>query len=545
MWRRYNLLKLEKEEKIARNGVLDHTNDIILEVRSLSKVFSGTIALEDVNIKFKRGEVHGIVGKNGAGKSTLMNILSGIILPSNGKIIIKEKDKEFKFLTPERAKKEGIIIVTQKPEIVPEFNLVQNLFLPQYKETKIKTIKWKEMYSEAKKVFEQAGFNLDLTRKMSDLTLSEQQIFLILKVFYVDNQDIVILDEVTSSFSKKEQDFFFKLIEEQKKSGKSIIFISHRIDEILMICDRVTIMRDGKVVETAERSALNKEEICSMIVGIDNYDQTREINKFSPMQRRKKDVENRQGGEVLVIEGLTKEGYFWDINLTLKRGEILGLAGLVGSGRTEILKAISGIEPTEKGGIILEGLEKRKFINSWDAIQSGIVYLTENRDEDGLINSLSVLKNLTLSYLVRLSKDFVIKAKEEKKLVNELIDRFKIDTISPEEEVQNLSGGNRQKVLFGRVASTKAKVFLLDETTKGIDIAAKVSILREIRERLCLSAGVMVTAPGMDDLLVICDRILVLFEGRITCEFKREEFNELEIYKAVQGLNVKKTEKAR
>lgn len=539
-------MTLEKREKITQPEALNKTDNIVLEVRSLSKVFSGTTALEDVSIKFKRGEVHGIVGKNGAGKSTLVNILSGIILPSTGKIIIKKNDKEFNFLTPERAKKEGIVIVTQKPEIVPDFNLVQNLFLPQYKETKIKTIKWKEMYFEAKKVFEQAGFNINLTRKMSDLTLSEQQIFLTLKAFYVDNQDIVILDEVTSSFSKKEQDFFFKLIDEQKKRGKSIIFISHRIDEVLMICDCVTIMRDGKVVETAERSALNQEKICSMIVGTENYDQAYEINKFSPMKRCKKDAENiMQGGEVLAIEGLTKEGYFWDINLTLKRGEILGLVGLVGSGRTEILKAISGIEPAEKGWVILEGLEKRKFLNSWDAIQSGIVYLTENREEDGLINVLSVLKNLTLSYLVRLSKDFVIKVKEEKKLVNELIDRFKIDTVSPEEEVQNLSGGNRQKVLFGRVASTKAKVFLLDEATKGIDIAAKVSILREIRERLSLSAGVIVTAPGIDDLLVICDRTLVLFEGRITCEFKREEFNELEIYQAVQGLNIKKTEKVR
>ncbi|MBE3095234.1 MAG: sugar ABC transporter ATP-binding protein [Actinobacteria bacterium] len=534
------MVEFEKVQKIAQNGLLDNNNGTIFEVQSLFKIFPGTIALENVNIKFNNGEVHGIVGKNGAGKSTLVNILSGIIHPSDGKIIFNTNEKEFLFLTPEKAKKEGIIIVTQKPEVIPDFNLVQNLFLPQYKETKIKTIKWKEMFSRAKKVFEKAGFDIDLSRKMSDLTLSEQQIFLILKAFYIDNQNIVLLDEVTNSFSKKEQDFFFKLINEQKKSGKSIIFISHRIDEVLSICDRITVMRDGKVVSTDKRSTLDKEKICSMIVGKENYDQLYETNTSFSIQKDRKGVRNKQESTILAVEELTKEGFFKEINFSLKMGEILGLAGLVGSGRTEILKAISGIEPAEKGWVVLEGAAKKKFLNSWDAIQSGIVYLTENRDEDGLVNILSVRKNLTLSYLVSLAKDFLIKGTEEENLSKELIHRFEVITASSEEEVQNLSGGNRQKVLFGRVTSTKAKVFLLDEPTKGIDIASKEVILRAIRERLSVSAGVIVTSPGIDDLLSVCDRILILFEGKITCEFKREEFNELEIYQSVQGLTTRK-----
>jgi len=528
-------------QKIAQDGLLDNNNGTILEVQSLFKVFPGTIALENVNIKFNSGEVHGIVGKNGAGKSTLVNILSGIIHPSDGKIIFNANEKEFLFLTPEKAKKEGIIIVTQKPEVIPDFNLVQNLFLPQYKETKIKTIKWKEMFSRAKKVFEKAGFDIDLSRKMSDLTLSEQQIFLVLKAFYIDNQKIVLLDEVTNSFSKKEQDFFFKLVNEQKKSGKSIIFISHRIDEVLSICDRITVMRDGKVVSTDKRSSLDKEKICSMIVGKENYDQFYETNTSFFIQKNRKGTQwNKKESTVLAVEELTREGFFKEINFGLKMGEILGLAGLVGSGRTEILKAISGVEPAEKGWVVLEGAAKKKFLNSWDAIQSGIVYLTENRDEDGLVNILSVRKNLTLSYLVSLAKDFLIESRKEENLSKELIQRFEVVTASSEEEVQNLSGGNRQKVLFGRVTSTKAKVFLLDEPTKGIDIASKEVILRAIRERLSVSAGVIVTSPGIDDLLSVCDRILILFEGKITCEFKREEFNELEIYQSVQGLTTRK-----
>jgi len=209
---------------------------------------------------------------------------------------------------------------------------------------------------------------------------------------------------------------------------------------------------------------------------------------------------------------------------------------LLGSGRTEILKAISGIEPAEKGCVVLEGGERRRFSKSWNALRCGIVYLTENRDEEGLISMLSVRKNLSLSFLVRLGKGFLLNNREEKALATELVNDYEIVTSSPEEEVENLSGGNRQKVLCGRIASTRAKVLLLDEPTKGIDIAAKMSILGAIREKMSQSAGVIMTSPGLEDLLTISDRILVLFDGRITAEFKRKEFDELEIYRAMQGL---------
>ena len=515
-----------------------NTNETILEVRSLTKVFPGTIALKKVNINFKKGEVHGIVGKNGAGKSTLVNILSEIIHPSVGEIIFYDEEKGFQYLTPQKAKKKGINIVTQKPEIIPDFTIVQNLFLPNYTETKIKTIKWKEMFSQAKDVFQKAGFDISLFKKMSDLTLSEQQIFLVLKAFFIDKQNIVILDEVTNSFSKREQDFFVKLINEQKKIGKTIIFISLRIDEVLMICDRITIMRDGQVVTTNKSNSLNKETICSMIVGKESYGQFNNEIKASVFQVTRKNEWKENKNKLLIVEGLTREGIFEDINFNLNHGEVLGLAGLVGSGRTEVFRAIGGIEPAEKGWLILDGATKKRFFSSWEAIQNGIVYLTENRDDDGLINNSNVRNNLSLSYLVRLAKNFLIDSNREKKLSNELIDKFEIVTTSTEEEVQNLSGGNRQKVLFGRVTSTNAKIFLLDEPTKGIDIASKEVILKAIREILVVSAGVIITSPGIDELISICDRILVLFEGKIIEEFKKGQFNELEIYQRVQGLKI-------
>ncbi|MBU4511081.1 ATP-binding cassette domain-containing protein, partial [bacterium] len=238
------------------------------------------------------------------------------------------------------------------------------------------------------------------------------------------------------------------------------------------------------------------------------------------------------------IEGFSKKGFFKNINFNLKKNEILGLAGLVGSGRTEILKAISGIDPAENGWIIFENGEKNRFLQSWDSLKKGIVYLTENRDKDGLISILSVKVNLTLSYFIRMiGKRLFINDSKEKNLITELINDFEIKTNSYEEVVENLSGGNRQKVLFGRISSTKAKVFLLDEPTKGIDIATKLSILKMIKNKMSQSAGVIITSPGVEDLLTVCDRILVLFKGEITCELERKDFNEFRIYSAMQGLN--------
>jgi ABC-type sugar transport system ATPase subunit len=513
-------------------------NEIMLEVRSLSKVFPGTLALKNVNMNFRHAEIHGVIGKNGAGKSTFVNILSGILSPSWGKIILN--GKEFISLSPPTlAKKEGITIVTQNLEIVPDFNLVQSLYLPYYRETKIKILKLKEMKIEAEKIFKQVGFNVDLDRKMSDLTLSEKQIFFILKVFFIDKAEVVILDEVTSSFSRREQEFIYDLLKKQKNMNKSIIFISHRIDEVLDICDRISVIRDGEVVESFERGNVNNELLCSTIVGKTNYNHSFESSTLSE-KKNKQDIKNQHGIQIMSIEGFTRKGCFYNINMNLRKGEILGLAGLVGSGRTEILKAIAGIEPPDEGWINLEKRKKIRFFSkSWKAINSGIIYLTENRDEEGIINTMSVLKNLSLSYIIRILKGFLIKTREEKNLAKKMIKDFEILTSSPDEDIQNLSGGNRQKVLCARVASTEADILLLDEPTKGIDIDAKSSLLRVIREKLRMSAGIIITSPGIEDLLTICDRIIILFEGRIVGEYKRKDFNELEIYRATQGLNIR------
>ena len=361
----------------------------------------------------------------------------------------------------------------------------------------------------------------------------------ILKVFFIDKAEVVILDEATSSFSRREQEFIYDLLKKQKNMNKSIIFISHRIDEVLNICDHISVIRNGEVVESFERGEVDNELLCSAIVGKTDYNQSFELNTIS--EKKNNQVMKKQRGiEIMSIEGFTRKGCFYNININLSRGEIVGLAGLVGSGRTEILKAIAGIEPPDEGYINLEKRKKMRFFSkSWKALNSGIIYLTENRDEEGIINTMNVLKNLSLSYIIRILKSFLVKTREEKILGKKLIKDFEILTSSPNEDIQNLSGGNRQKVLCARVAATKANILLLDEPTKAIDIEAKSSLLKVIREKLRISAGVIITSPGIEDLLTVCDRIIILFEGRIVGEYKRKDFNELEIYRAIQGLNIR------
>lgn len=510
---------------------VDEKDVIALEIEGISKIYQGTVALNDVDLSFKKGEVSGIIGKNGAGKSTLVNIISGIIQPSMGKI--KIKGKEFNYLSPILAKSLGIAIVTQRPEIIPDFNLVQNLYLPRYQQNKMKLLNWRQMQSHTKELFERVGFHVDVNLRMSDLSLGEQQLFLVIKAFYHENAEIVLLDEVTTAFTRKEQEYFYDLVREQRKRGKTIIFISHRMDEILEICDQVSVIRDGRVVATLRSSETNLDNLSSLIVGEAFRQKIQEETTPGPLVQ---EGEQTHAIELLRIDKFTRNGYFYDISFQLHRGEVLGIAGLVGSGRTSILRAIGGLEPCENGTIQIEGKPMKPFQNSFEALKEGVVYLTENREEEGLVDILSVRNNLSLSYLARIAKAFWINRKNEMQLASNLINAFEILTHSQDEEVQNLSGGNKQKVLCGRIASTEAKVFLLDEPTKGIDISAKVSILKAIREKLTKNAGVVLTSPGIDDLLEICDRILVLYEGRLIKEFSRDCFSEYEIYRAIQGL---------
>jgi ABC-type sugar transport system ATPase subunit len=515
----------------------------ILRLDGISKLYPGSVALYNARMDVNEGEVHGIIGKNGAGKSTLVNIVSGITSPTGGEIRLGGEDGEVVHaLTRQRARRAGIAIVTQEPEVVPDFTVAENLFFPDYFRGPGGNIRWRGMGEEAGRIVTKARLKVNALAKMSDLSLSEQQLVLVAKAFYVERAKIIILDEVTASLSSRDGAFLYEIINMQKREGKAILFISHHMGEILEICDRVTVLRDGQTVATEERGALDQQRLARYIVGETPARAGGGAGRGQPtaaegvMPR----AASRAGGVVLSVSGLTRAGAFRGLSLTLRRGEVLGIAGLRGSGRTEILKAIAGIDRVDKGSVAVRGRE-RVFRSPAEAFAGGVVYLPENRDKEGLIEMQSVRVNLSLSSLRRLTRGAFIDRRAERKVVEGLIDMLSIMTPSPEQEVRNLSGGNRQKVVVGKIFASQPAVYLLDEPTRGIDISAKKSILATIRECLADTSGVIMTAPGLEDLVSVCDRILILYGGSVVDEFARGEFQEQELYLAIHGMGRKKT----
>lgn len=499
----------------------------VLRLNQISKIYPGTVALQNVNLDVRKGEVHGIIGKNGAGKSTLVGIIAGMISPTEGQIFIREK--KFASLNRMISKREKISIVTQDPQVILDFTVAENLFVGDYI-CRGRLVNWKEIYSRTEGILQEVHFPINARVKAADLSIGERQLLLVLKAVYVEKSDIVILDEVSASLSLKEEQILYSLIEQIKAGGSTVIFISHRTDELLKVCDRVTVLRDGKTIVTRDCAELNQEKLSALIVG-EEFRSVKNV-RVAEVSRAAADE-----APVLTVENLTRAGYYQNISFSLKKGEIVGLAGLLGSGRTEILKGIAGIEPAEEG-LIRAGGKTRRFTQPCQALQAGIVYLPEDRENEGIISSLSVRENLSLNSLSRVSRCGVLNKRLEKEFTAGIVDALGIKTASPEQEVYQLSGGNKQKVVVGRIAATQPRVVLLDEPTKGVDISAKESILTIIREKLSQRAGIIITSPGLDDLLEVCDRILILYRGEITGELNRNEFSEADLYMAVQGKQI-------
>ena len=339
----------------------------------------------------------------------------------------------------------------------------------------------------------------------------------------MEDSDVIIFDEVTASLSQKDESILEEERKERKEKGKSIIIISHRIDEILKLCDRVTVIRDGKKIETLPCANLDKTKLCSLIVG-------KEFSDENKMKHSKIELEQI----IMKVENLNKVNAFSNINFCLHKGEILGIAGLRGSGRTEILKSIAGLLPFDSGNIIFKNKEL-KINNPVETFKSGIVYLPEDRITEGLFSEMSVKFNLVLNSYNRENNTFFIKNKLEDQLSDQIIGKFDIMTSSKEQNVNQLSGGNKQKVIIGRVTAANPQILLLDEPTRGIDVEAKIAILNIIKKELSQNTGIIITDPGIEDIMSICDRILVFYKGAIIKEFLNRDFSEEAIYYYMQG----------
>lgn len=473
--------------------------EYLLSMENISKGFPGVQALDQATLKLRKGTVHALMGENGAGKSTLMNVLFGIYKEDDGKIYID--GEETSFPNPRTALENGVSMVHQELNQVLQRDVMDNIMLGRYP-SKGLFVDQKEMYNFTKGVFEDLGLDIDPRTQLSDMSVSERQMVEIAKAVSYDSK-ILVLDEPTSSLTESEVDLLFKIINLLRDRGYGIVYISHKMDEIMEISDEVTIMRDGKTVATEKIENITDEEIINLMVG-------REFTDRFP------DNTNVIGDSLLEVKNLTatRQPSIKDVSFHLRKGEILGVAGLVGSRRTELLETLFGISSYSEGEILLRG-EKIRNRDAAHAINNGFALLTEERRATGIFGTLDIEANATLANIDNYSKFGVLNSKKMQEDTDWVIDSMNVRTPSRSTRIANLSGGNQQKVILGRWLLTDPDILLLDEPTRGIDVGAKYEIYRLIIELASRDKGIIFVSSEMPELLGICDRILVMSNGQV------------------------------
>lgn len=472
----------------------------LLEMMGICKKFPGVTALDDVCLTLDSGEVLALLGENGAGKSTLVKILSGVYTMDKGQIKINGEIVDIRNVWD--AMKLGIGIIHQELNLIPDLTVYENIFLGREKRNSVtKRIDKSYLKQESKKLLNRLGVDIDVERIIKTLSVAEQQMVEIAKVLSMDCR-IIIMDEPTDALTTDEVQNLFKVILALKSEGKGIILISHKIEEIMEIADRVEVLRDGKYIGTKVVAETSTDELIKMMVG-------RELKEKFPK------VKVPVGDVVLEVRNLSVPGLLHDISFELRKGEVLGIAGLVGAGRTELGKTLFGVY-RYSGEIFIQG-KKLNITSTSAAIEAGIVYLTEDRKEEGLFLDKSVSYNMTLTILKAFTRLLgKVDARREARTVSDYVQRLRIKTPSISQTVENLSGGNQQKVLVGKWLMTQPKIMILDEPTRGIDVGAKVEIYNLINELKENGIAVIMISSELPEILGISDRILVMHEGRIT-----------------------------
>lgn len=484
----------------------------IVELEHITKSFPGVLALNDVAFNLKAGEVLALLGENGAGKSTLMKILSGVYEKDSGSM--KIFGKEIDDMNPKKAQELGVAIIHQELNMCAHLTVAQNIFLGREK-IHSGVLAAKKMNMEAKKILDNLNINIDPETIVGDLPVSKQQMVEIAKALSI-NAKILIMDEPTSALTSKEINDLFVIIKKLRSEGCGIVYISHRLEELEHIVDRVTILRDGEYITSMDLKETTLAKIISHMVG-------REIKEKFPR------VDCERGEKIFEVRNLNAGKMVRDINIDLYAGEIVGIAGLMGAGRTETTRAIFGIDPKESGEIILDG-KSVKVEKPIDAIKLGIVLAPEDRKKDGLCTKLSIRDNISLPNLdVLCNKLGVVNKKKEKDMTKKAVDDLRIKLPNSEVDAGSLSGGNQQKVVIGKWLVRNSRVVIFDEPTRGIDVAAKVEIYNLMNELKQQGIGVLFVSSEMPEVLGISDRIIVMCDGRITGELRTEEATQDEI----------------
>jgi ribose transport system ATP-binding protein len=483
----------------------------LVRLNNISKAFPGVKALDKVGLELRKGEVLGLLGENGAGKSTLVKILSGVYQKDEGEIIVKGQSVTFS--NPKEAEKLGIAIIHQELNLCKHLTVAENMFLSR-EQTKLGMLNEKKTNQAAKEILDSLNLDIKPTQLVSELQVSKQQMVEICKALSL-KAEIIIMDEPTSALTEKEIDELFQVINELKKSGKGIIYISHRLEELTHIVDRVTVLRDGQFITTLDYGKEKLPEIISYMVG-------RQIeNKFPK-------VSCELGREVFRLEELSSETGVRNVNFSGREGEIIAIAGLMGAGRTEMVRAIFGADKKTQGRIYIDGKEV-PIRNPMDAIKNGLFCVPEDRKSDGLCTRMTVSENMTLPNLSMFSKYDFIQKEQEREHTKKIVKKLGIKTPHIDQKVKNLSGGNQQKIVVGKWLARDARVIFFDEPTRGIDVAAKVEIYNLMNALKQDGVLVVYVSSELPEVLGISDRVLVMCNGKLKAELKTEETNQEEI----------------
>ncbi|MDR2655775.1 MAG: sugar ABC transporter ATP-binding protein [Oscillospiraceae bacterium] len=489
----------------------------ILELKGIRKEYPGVVALDDFSISFEEGEIHSIMGENGAGKSTMIKIITGAIPADCGKVIIN--GRAFEKLNPAISKENGIGAIYQEFNMIPSLSVAENIFLGDKTGNAIMP-DFKFMHRRAGEIMNELGVNIDSRRMVGELTTAQQQLVEIAKAIGKKCR-VLIMDEPSASIAMAEVENMFRIVRQLKASGVTVIYISHRIDEVFQISDRVSVMRDGRYIATKPIRDVTKKELIAMMVG-------RELTESFPGRSAP------AGEPVLEVENLSGNGDF-HISLELRKGEILGLGGLVGAGRTELAKMLAGDIRPSSGEIRVNGRSVR-FRDSSQAIEAGIGLVPEDRKLEGVFLNYTIEWNIPVMSLKSISKFGVIDFAKAKALAEEYSKRLMIKTPSLRQLVRNLSGGNQQKVAVAKVLAAKTNIIIFDEPTRGIDVGAKQEIYRLMNELAEQGMSIMMISSEMEELLGMSDRIVVLHEGRVSGELKKEEFSQERVLELSSGI---------
>ncbi|MBA2174822.1 sugar ABC transporter ATP-binding protein [Halobacillus locisalis] len=492
----------------------------LVKLTNIDKAFLGNRVLKKVNFEVLPGEVHALMGENGAGKSTLVKVLTGIHERDGGEIEVRGEPKTYS--NPKEAEKDGIVVIHQELNIIPHLTVTENMFLGNdITVGRTGILRKKQMYQQTVENLKRLGVtNIDPNEQAGNLSVGKQQMIEIARAIST-NAEMIIMDEPTAALTEREIESLFNVVESLRKQNVSIVYISHRMEEIFKICDRITVLRDGEYVGTENIPDTNFEAIVKMMVG-------RELGERFPKRT------SAIGDKIFEVQGLTRDGWFEDIDFNVKQGEILGVSGLMGAGRTEIMETIFGSVKKKRGNIMLDG-QTLSIKHPQDALRAGIGFITEDRKDEGLVLHLSIRENIALTNLKAVSDKGVISAKKEREMVDQLIERLYVRTTGREQEVKSLSGGNQQKVVIAKWLGIQPRVLILDEPTRGVDVGAKKEIYNIMNELTEKGVAIIMVSSELPEILEVSDRIMVIHEGKVARILDAKEADQEKIMQAATG----------